>query len=370
MDVLKFNASKFTGKGKIEQVVKYADAMRKNELNPMDVTFSEVIKEKFGVTLEGFYQDIGIDPNYDTINNIVSTPDLDAKWIIPEFYRDSIRLGYRKAPIWPNIIAAEEQMKGLTQVLPNINMSNATPAVVAEGETIPLGAVSYGSKRFNAFKIGKGINITYEVAQHSSLNVVKIFLEDFGVKMGHAVDSLAIQTLLNGEQNDGSESAPVIGVGTAGTKIYKDFLKLWMRMGRMGQVPGIMIGGETSAVDTWNLAEFKNRRPSYAPENKLTLKNMPFPQNTDYFVHGQVPANQEIILNKSRGIIKMNAAPLLVESEKIVSNQTEAFYATTSLGFAKLFKDATIVMDESLAFASHGFPDYMDVDAQQNIQFE
>lgn len=367
MNRKKYEASKF--KGKIEEVVQHADALRKGD-NPMDITLTEVVKEKFGVTLDAFYNDLGIDPNYDTIQNIVSIPDMDARWIIPEFFRDSIRLGYRQSPIWPNIIAAEEQMKGLTQVLPNINMSDATPAVVAEGETIPLGAVSYGSKKFNAFKVGKGIQLTYEVVQHSSLNVVKIFLEDFGVKMGHAVDSLAIQTLLNGEQLDGSGSAPVIGVGTIGTKTYKDFLKIWMRMGRMGQVPGIMLGGEEAAIDTWDLDEFKKRQNSYAPEAKLTLKNMPFPQNTDYFVHGNIPANQEIILNKARGIIKMNAAPLLIESEKIVSNQTSAFYATTSLGFAKLFKDATIVMDDSLDFATHGFPTYMDVDAQQSIIFE
>jgi len=367
MDLEKYSKSKF--KGNIQETVQYAEAIRRGD-SPMDVTLTEVVKEKFGVTLDAFYADLGIDPNYDTVNNIVSTPDLDANWIIPEFFRDAIRLGYRQAPIWPNIIAAEEQMKGLTQVLPNINMSDATPAVVAEGETIPLGAVSYGSKKFNAFKVGKGIQLTYEVVQHSSLNVVKIFLEDFGVKMGHAVDSLAIQTLLNGEQLDGSGSAPVIGVGTAGTKTYKDFLRIWMRMGRMGQVPGIMLGGENAAIDTWNLPEFKNRRQPYAPENNLQLKNMPFPQNTDYFVHGNIPTDQEIILNKARGIIKMNAAPLLIESEKIVSNQTSAFYATTSLGFAKLFKDATVVMDESLAFATNGFPTYMDVDAQQNIIFE
>jgi len=367
MDLTKFENSKF--KGKIESTVQFAEAIRRGD-NPLDITLTEVVKEKFGVTLDAFYADLGIDPNYDTVQNIVSVPDVDARWIIPEFFRDAIRLGYRQAPIWPNIIAAEEQMKGLTQVLPNINMSDATPAIVAEGETIPLGSVSYGSKKFNAFKVGKGIQLTYEVIQHSSLNVVRIFLEDFGVKMGYAVDSLAIQTLLNGEQLDGSESAPVIGVETAGTKTYKDFLRIWMRMGRMGQNPGIMLGGETAAIDTWNLPEFKERRGPYAPENQLTLKNMPFPQNTNYYVHGNIPASQEIILNKERGIIKMNAAPLLVESEKIIQNQTSAFYATTSLGFAKLFKDATVVMDESIDFATNGFPDYMDVDAQQNVVFE
>ena len=366
MDRKKFENSKF--KGKINEAVRYAESLRKDD-NPVDASFSEVIKEKFQVSLDALYADLGIDPNTDTISNIVSVSDMDVRWIIPEFYRDAIRVGFRKSPIWSNIIAAEEQMKGLTQIIPHINKSDSTPAVVAEGETIPLGALSYGSKKFNAFKVGKGIQLTDEVIKHSSLNLVRIFLEDFGVQMGHAVDTLAIDTLLNGEQLDGSEAAPVIGVATAGTKTYNDILKLWIRMGRMGRVPGVMLGGEAAALETWNLDEFKVQAP-YAPENKLNIKNIPIPQSTDYFVHGNIPANKEIILDKTRGIIKMNAAPLMVESDRIITNQTNVTVASMSLGFAKLFTDSALVLDSSVTFAANGFPSYMDVDSQADISFE
>lgn len=369
MNTKKYEESKFSGKGLIEEAVRHADGMRLDVDNPVDVSFAEVIKEKHGVTLSAFYEDLGINPNYDTIQNIVSIPDVDANWIIPEFIRDSIRIGYRQSPIWPNIIAGEEQMKGLTNVMPHVNMSDSVPAKVNEGETIPLGTISYGSRKFEAYKLGKGIKLTYEVIQHSSLNVVGIFLEDFGVKLGHGTDILAINTLLNGEQADGSNSAPVIGVASAGTLTYADILKIWIRMGRLGRVPGTMVGGEDVALLTWNLAEFKNRRDYYAPQADLKM-HMPIPASTDYFVHGNIPASKQIILDKTRGIIKFNANPLMVESEKIVSNQTEASYATVSMGFAKLFRDSAIVLDKSVAFSGAGFPTYMDVDAMQNSPFE
>lgn len=358
-------------KGKIKETVKLAEGLRTDKDNPEDVTFGEVVKEKFNCSMDSFYQDLGIDPAIDTVHNIYTLMSEDERWLIPEIFREALRLGYRKAPIWPNIIAAEEQVNGLTQIIPHINMSEAAPKLVGEAETIPLGDLSFGKKSFSVFKIGRGIKISYEVTQFSSLNVVSLFLQDFGIKFGHALDVLALDCLMNGEQIDGSESAPVIGVQTplAGANTgstYMDLLRLWIRLSRMGRMPSVMIGGENMALRTLMFDEFRTYVFG-APREKLDLKT-PVPATTNYFVHGNVPANREIILDPSSSIIKMNVNPLLVESEKIVSNQTEAFYASMTLGFAKMFTEAAIMMDQTLDFAQNGFPTWMDVDALQNVQ--
>jgi hypothetical protein len=360
-------------KGKVRETVKLAEQLRNDKDNPEDVSFADVVQDKFNCTLDSFYQDLGIDPAVDTVNNITTMLSEDERWLVPEIFRNALQLGYRRAPIYPSIIAAEEQVKGLTQILPHINMSDATPRLVGEAETIPLGNLSFGKKNFSAFKVGRGIKISYEVLQYSSLNVVSIFLKDFGIKMGHALDVLAIDTLINGEQLDGSESAPVIGVQTVFDPLnplttgstYMDLLRIWIRLSRMGRTPSVMIGGENMALRTLMFDEFR-RYVQGAPMEKLTIKT-PIPANTNYFVHGNVPANSEIILDPSSSIIKMNVQPLMVESERIVSNQTEAFYASMTLGFAKLFRESAILVDQSQDFANQGFPAYMNVDALQNV---
>ena len=352
-------------KGKIQEAVKAAEAIRSHKENPRDVSFEEVLQEKHQISLEGLLVDLGIDPSTDTVQNLITVPDVDVRWIIPEVFRTAVNLGYRAAPIYPSIIAAEEQMKGLTQVMPWINMSEAAPKYVGEGETIPLGAISYGSKQFKIFKIGRGIKLTDEVVQYSSLNLLSIFMRDFGVKLGHATDVLAIDVAINGEQADGSESAPVIGTATGTTLVYKDLLKIWIRMSRMGRVPGTIVGGEAMALDTLDLDEFKLYVQG-SPRETLNLKT-PVPQKSDFFIHGNVPANQELIIDPKGGLIKFNGWPLKVESERIVSNQTEAFYVSLQTGFAKLFRDSIIIVDKSKAFASYGFPTWMDVDAAQNV---
>lgn len=363
MNVDKYLKSRFHGK--IQETVKAAEALRKDSQNAQDITLSEIVKEKFEVTLEEMYSDLGIDPTVDTINNIFTLPDDDAKWIVPEIIREAIRMGINESPIWPSITASQQDISQMSVTMPYINVSDAAPHKVGEAETIPFGSISYGQKSVSTFKIGRGIKISYEVKMFVSLDVISIFFQDFGIKLGMALDTLAIDTILNGNKKDGSESAPVIGVGTAGTKTYKDFLRIWIRASRMGRRLNTIIGGEDSALETLDMPEFKDRH-SGTPDHTLNLKT-PVPKDASYYIHGNIADDQELLLDPRFALVKFNVVPLLIESEKIVSNQTEAFYATLTTGFGKIFMDAAVLLDKSVTFAANPFPDYFDIDAFQNV---
>lgn len=363
MDLKQFQHSKY--KGKIEDLVKTAMRLRSETVVGDALSIDEVAQSKFQVDFDTVLSDLGIDPAIDSVSAIFTLPDSDVKWIIPEIIRKAIKVGMSDAPIWPNVVAMEENTNQLKVTMPYINMSDATPHKVGESETIPAGTISYGQKTVEVFKIGRGIKIPYEVLQFVSINVVSIFMNDFGIKLGQAMDSLAIYTLLNGDQADGSESAAVIGTTTIGSKVYKDFLRPWVRGSRMGRNFNVIIGGESSALETLDLAEFKARK-SGTTDAKLDLKT-PVPNSASYFVHGNVPDDQEILLDKRFALAKYNVIPLNIESEKIVSNQTLAFYATITTGFAKLFLDGSLVLDKTVAFSTNGFPNYMDVDDMQNV---
>lgn len=367
MNITKYNESKF--KGKIQATVKLAETIRTDKENPQEVSLNEIVKEHLEAdSLEDLFADLGIDPTIDTINAIYTLPDTDIRWLIPEIIREAIRLGLRDAPIWSAITAVEMQTSQLKIKMPYINMSDAAPRKVAEAETIPTGTVSYGDKDVEVYKIGRGIKISYEVKNFVSIDVVSIFMQDFGIKLGMSLDTLAIDTLINGDQGDGSESAPVIGVGTTNNKEYKDYLRVWVRGSRMGRGFSTILGGEETAIDTLDLPEFKDRKQG-SVDFTINMKT-PVPSSADYYVHGNIPANQELMVDTRFSLVKFNVIPLMIESEKIVSNQTEAFYATLTTGFGKLFRDASLIMDESLAFATNGFPNYMDVDAYQNVGIE
>jgi hypothetical protein len=363
-------------KDKIKGFSLHCDSLRKNPDNPLDITFESYVKKKANVSsLTALFDELGINPAMDTIENIFTLPDESVRWLVPEIFREALRLGLRKAPIWADLVAAEQTVKGLTITAPWFNMSEATPSYIEQGETIPLGNLSFDKKQVMLRKLGKGVKIPYEVRNYVSINVVSIFLQDFGVKLGQAIDTLLINTLINGEQVNGSESAPVIGVASAGTLTYADLLQVWVRMSRIGKTPTKIIGGEAAALTTLGLSQFQTNinggtAPAGVPtSNALKLKT-PIPSSSDYYIHGAMPSNQQLIVDPTAAIIKYNAQPLLVESEKIVSNQTEATYATLTTGFGIVFRDARVVLDKSLAYSGNGFPSYMDVDSAEVVTIQ
>jgi hypothetical protein len=368
MDKKKFQQSRFAG-GAIKQLVHEANGMRGDTEQPVDVSFAELIAARHeGLTIDSFYEEIGVDLGFDTIQNLFTTPDESIRWLVPEVFRDALRLGYRNAPIWPAVTAIEQQVSQLAQHLPYLNMSEAAPMKVGEGETIPVGTLSFGERMFRIYKFGRGIKVPDEVQRYVSLSVLSIFLQDFGVKMGQGVDTLAINTLINGEQASGANSSPVIGTANGTTLTFADLLKPWVRLAKMGRNPKVMISGEDTAISLLTMTEFATPVLG-TPKYNLNVKT-PLPQGADLYINGNISDNQLVIVDPAVALIKMNAVPLMVESERIVSNQTSAFYASFTTGFAKLFDDSAIIIDKTKTFAAYGFPTWFNVDADSWVIME
>jgi len=368
MDIEKFEAFRAKDKNNsVKSLVKLAESIRLDKDTPTDVSLAAVVEQKLELdSMDKFYAVLGIDPSFDTIQNLFTQVDEDVRWLVPEIFRDALRLGYRQAPIWGALTAIEENTNQLSQILPSVNMSDATPRRVGEGETIPLGDLSYQSKKFSITKFGRGIKLTDEVLRYVNLSVISYYLQDFGMKMGLGIDTLAIQTLINGEQSDGSAAAPVVGINAANTLKYRDILKIWIRMAKIGRTPSLFVGGEDMALETMDLEEFKKSANVTPAKVNLNVK-MPMPSSADYYVHAGIPTNQHLIVDPTAALIKLNAVPMSVESERIVSNQTQAFYATFTTGFAKLFHDSAVLQDQSKAIADHPMPASFDWEAEQMV---
>ena len=150
MDLVKYGKSKY--KGEIKSVVMTCESLRKQE-KAIDVTLAEFIQKKWGISMDTLYLDLGIDTSIDTLENIFTLPDESVRFLVPEIIRDALRLGLRKAPIWQNLTAAEQTVKQLSITIPNLNMSDATPKIVGEAETIQTGTISFGQKQLKLTKI-------------------------------------------------------------------------------------------------------------------------------------------------------------------------------------------------------------------------
>ena len=126
---------------------------------------------------------------------------------------------------------------------------------------------------------------------------------------------------------------------------------------RIENIVNILDEKKADEIEVFNLED---------ADYNLNVKT-PIPQGADYYVHGNIPANQHLIIDPSSALMKVNAQPMMVESERIVSNQTQAFYASFTTGFAKMFTDACLIQDMSKDFAANGFPTEMEYYGDQNV---
>jgi len=372
------NAKKWQSSGMAKEIpalYHLIDGKRRATDGFKDYSLQDAVRLKWGLSKESFFEEVGINPGSDTISNIFQLPDADGngvgrRWLVSEIICDAIKLGLRKTPIYNKVIAYEQNIAQTTVQTPYWNMSEATPRRVGELETIPLGTVSFGKKSSSIYKMGRGIQLSYEVVQYVSANIVSIFLQDMGVKFGMGLDSWLIDNLINGDQAGGVESAPVIGVETAGTLTYRDLLQIWIRFARIGRKFQSILAGETTAIYMLDMDEFKTR---YAGTPLLNLNmSTPIPTSANVEIHGSVPADQLIFVDSSKAVIKYNAQPLLIETEKIIQNQAIETYASMTTGFVTMFQDGRAILDMSVANTDPGLSindySYLDVDAAEQVQ--
>lgn len=344
----------------------------------IDLSFAEYSRDKWGFGFDektniphSLYQALGVSFSHSTVEQLFTMPEFEEgfRWLVPEIFREAIRTGLRRNPIYGDLIASEETISQMQLIMPSINMSNATPKKIGEAESTPMGQVSFEQKTVRVDKIGMGIKMTDEVIRFSTLSLLSIFLQDLGVKLGIALTTEAIDTLINGDQAGGTDACAVIGTQTINAFAYRDLLRAWIRMGRIGRLPAGMLSNEDPALDILELPEFK------ALAGTGTLKQIevrtPVPQSQAFWIHGAMASlDQVMLIDPTSALIKLNAQPLKVESERIAERQINGTYVTLMTGYATLFRDARLIIDRSMTFASQGFPSFFDVGTYETEAFQ
>ena len=105
------------------------------------------------------------------------------------------------------------------------------------------------------------------------------------------------------------------------------------------------------------------------PQSTMNLKT-PVPSSSDFYIHPGVPENNVLLVDPRSALIKLTARQLMIESEKIVSNQTEAVYATITTGFSKMYQDAVLLLAANKKFSEAGFPSFMNIDPYLLVNLE
>ncbi|RUP41611.1 MAG: hypothetical protein EKK63_04980 [Acinetobacter sp.] len=290
-------------------------------------------------------------------------PGSEWRFIIPELIMAAIRTDYEASSMHNNWIALTQNITQDEITMPQIKRGNAVPKRIGEGESIQFGSVAFGKKKAGVYKVGIGFNLTDELIERSSLDMLYIFLGEVGNDMSICADYEAYSILRNGEQEDGSESSPVIGVDAVGTLSYKDLKRGTSRMNRLGRKVSRIITGEDDGIDLTMLPEFTGFNGGVG--NKMGTINsiLGVPDTLQHDTYS-VADDETILVDPTKAMAKLQYGSMKVEERRNPQNQTQELFVSDYVGFAVLRKDARLVIDKSVTIGAQGFPDYMDVDAR------
>jgi hypothetical protein len=330
-----------------------------------DVTFKSFLAETYGAeyTPEMFYAETGTDLSKMTVHKMLNTSELN-KYLFPEIFRDAIITGLEYAPFWSQLVTSDEPVESTGLTMPSMDFTGEDADEVRlrdvnEGATIPEGEIiTWSQKSVTISKKARGLKQTYESIMYTPINLAAVYFQELGQRLGADLDADLILVLLNGDQADLSQSAPVIGASTANTLVYRDISRAWMRFKRLGRTSTYLLGDEADILSIMDMAEFQRTRiPNGVTPSGVTLNvSNPLPTSQNLLVHDGVPTKKLLFIDTTRAAVKLTAMPLLIESEKMISRQLQGEYISIITGFANIFRDGRLVLDYSTNLGTNPGP--------------
>ncbi len=304
--------------------------------------------------------DFGIDAVTSTLDNVLSLPGTDAKYLAPEMVRQFILDGMNTSANYIDLIAGSESVDTFHVTAPAIKMDDNTPSELGETESIPTTGFTWSQKTVEMKKVGVGIELSDSLLMAVKLPVLSYWLQRFGVMLGVKLYKEAIACLINGDQTVVADSAAVVGVASSGTLAFDDFVSLWSRANLIGQNWTTIVTSETMAQTVLKLAEFKPTAGGLGGAViNVNSRNRIIPGNLSHLISSDMDDDEILFLDPTKAMIRLSLRGLAVEAERIVQRQISGSYATVYGGWLNISREARIVLDKSIAFSGNGFPSYM-----------
>lgn len=319
-----------------------------NVLGGMELSVSTIeknLREYSNIDVSTFANTGNIDTNY--------------RFIIPEIILTAINIGYEASSLHLNWIRGTQNISKKKVTAPQILEGDTMATRIAEGGAIPFGSLKFGQKDVQVYKVGIGFDITDELIDQSSIDMMNLFLAQVGMKMSIGADFEALRVLISGEQANGSESSPVVGVlNTTNGFTHYDIDNITMQMKMLKQPATNLIGRKLDLIVDLN--ETKPQRERETIKDYAELE-------TDMWL---LPSGQLMFINSDNAMMKLKYKRLMVEPDRDPKHQTNQIYVTDHIGFMIVKRDARVILDKSVSLATNPIPAFMDVETYLNQSFK
>ena len=318
-----------TGKGFLTELEKIdpSENYKGTSLEKLDA-FERQLK-RFDIKIKG--------AGSDAVEKFFATTD--SAVLFPEYVSRAVRQGIEEANNLDSIIATRTNINGFDYRTIASVPTNEEKALkdVAEGAAIPETVVHTQDNLVTLKKRGRMLVASYEAIRFQRLDLFTVTLRQIGAYIARTQFKDAVEVLINGDGNNNPASE--ISPATVGTITYEDLIALWNSFSPYEM--NTLIASPDITAKLLTMPEFRDAPAGLNFHGKGTMIT---PLGAKLIKSNDI--NSTLIgLDKNCALEMVTAGGVMTEFDKLIDRQLERAAITQISGFAKIFADASKVMN-------------------------
>lgn len=292
--------------------------------------------DAFGRQLKRFDIKVG-GTGSDCVNKFFATTQSAA--LFPEYISRAVKQGMEEAKVLDSIVATKTRIDGLDyRTIASVPTEDERELkIVGEGAYIPQTRIHTQDNLVKLNKRGRMLVASYEALKYQRLDLFTVTLKQIGAYIARQQLSDAIMVLLGGDGNN--NAAEIINTDKEGVLSYNDLIKLLNRLDPHQLTT--LIASPAMMINLLQLEEFKN--PVTGINFQGTGK-IGHPLGAEFIKAASAPDSVVIGLDKSCALEMVIANDVSVDYDKLIDRQLERAAVTSTVGFAKIFTDASKIL--------------------------
>jgi len=264
----------------------------------------------------------------------------DAAVLFPEYISRTVRQGMEEGDILPHITAAVTKIDGLDyrSITSESGGEEKELKQVAEGAAIPETTIKVQANLVKLKKRGRMLVASYEAVRFQKLDLFSVTLRQIGAHIARTHLEDAVDVLING---DGNENPAEVTAIAAGQDLnYDTLVDFWAKFDPY-VMNTLMVSGDVM-LQMLKLPEFQNPLTglNFQGTGQLTT-----PLGATLLRTGVLPEKTAVGLDKRFALEMVQSGDVMVEYDKLIDRQLERAAITTISGFAKVFPQASQVLE-------------------------
>ena len=280
----------------------------------------------------------------DTVEKFFQTSDSAA--LFPEYVSRAVLQGINEANNLSDIVATTTKIDSLDYRTISTNNQGTDKELkkVAEGAIIPKTTIKTKENLISLTKKGRMLVASYEALRFQKLDLFTVALKQIGAYIAKSRMKQALDTIISGDGNNNAAQSFSVGTspigGTAQSITYSELVDFWGQFNDY-ELNTLVVSNDVM-LKLLNISELKNVQNGFE-----FIKNgkMITPMGAKVIRSSALPSSTIIGLDKNYALEMVEASDVIVEYDKLIDRQLERASITTIAGFAKIFDDASKVLN-------------------------